>query len=313
MTNENTTVTSMTLGDVEVIRIIEWHEPFLPTSEMFPGAGADLWKDNEDWLAPDHWEPDSDLMMLALQSWVLRSGGRTILIDTGAGKGRERPGLGPFHHSRSDLLVPLAEAGIRQADIDIVVNTHIHVDHVGGNTVDVGGQWVPAFPNAEYLIPAADNFHYGPDNAYGGGVQKADRLIFEDSIAPIHQAGQSVLWNGIHRIDEHLTLESAPGHTPGSAVLRLASGSDRAAFVGDLVHSPVQIVDPYCNSMACLAPEQAVVSRRRILARAADERELLIPAHLGGAGALEVRRDSTGFALGSWATFDPKKSAARAE
>lgn len=144
-------------------------------------------------------------------------------------------------------------------------------------------------PRAQYLVPAADDFHYGPDNAYGGGVQEVDRLVYEDSVAPVHRAGQAVLWEGHHRIDAHLTLESAPGHTPGSSVLRLSSGADRAVFVGDLLHSPVQILDPCHNSAACLDPEQAAASRRRILGRAAEERELLVPAHFGGAGALEVR------------------------
>ncbi|MEV1049045.1 MBL fold metallo-hydrolase [Streptomyces sp. NPDC049916] len=309
MTNENERAQSMVLGDVEVIRVIEWHEPFLPTSGMFPGADADVWKDNEDWLVPDHWEPARDVTVIALQSWVLRSAGRTVLVDTGAGNGRERPDMGPFHRARSDFLGLLERAGVRQEDVDVVVNTHLHVDHVGWNTVDADGQWIPTFPNAHYLIPAADNFHYGPDNGYGNGVQKVDRLIYEDSIAPIHQAGQAVLWDGVHHIDEHLTLESAPGHTPGSSVLRLASGTDRAVFVGDLLHSPTQILDPCCNSNACLAPEQAVASRRRILERAADERELLVPAHFGGAGALHVRRNGDGFALGSWASAGPKKSA----
>lgn len=313
MTNLNESVRSMVLGDVEVIRVVEWHEPFLPTSGMFPGAAAGLWKENEDWLAPDHWEADSDVVVLALQSWVLRSGGRTVLVDTGAGHGRERPGMGPFHHARSDFLGLLARAGVRPQDVDVVVNTHLHVDHVGWNTVDADGEWVPTFPNAQYLIPAADDFHYGPDNAYGNGTQEVDRLIYEDSVAPVHQAGQALLWDGLHHIDAHLTLESAPGHTPGSSVLRLASGSDRAVFVGDLLHSPVQILDPCCNSNACQAPEQAVASRRRILGRAADERELLVPAHFGGAGALEVRRDSAGFVLGPWASAGPEKSASAAE
>ncbi|GAA0349847.1 MBL fold metallo-hydrolase [Actinoallomurus spadix] len=313
MTSENERVQSMVLGDVEVIRVVEWHEPFLPTSGMFPAVAAEVWKDNEGWLAPDHWEPDGDRAVLALQTWVLRSGGRTVLVDTGAGNGRERPGMGPFHRSQSDLPGLLTEAGVRPQDVDVVVNTHLHVDHVGWNTVDADGQWVPTFPNAQYLIPAADDFHYGPDNAYGNGAQEVDRLIYEDSIAPIHQAGQAVLWDGLHRIDEHLTLESAPGHTPGSSVLRLASGSDRAVFVGDLLHSPVQILQPCCNSSACLAPEQAVASRRRILGRAADERELLVPAHFGGAGAVEVRRAGDGFALGAWATGGPEKSGSASE
>ncbi|MGW5414169.1 MBL fold metallo-hydrolase [Actinomadura geliboluensis] len=307
MKHENESVQRMLLGDVEVIRVVEWHEPFLPTSDMFPRIGADVWKDNEGWLAPDHWEPDTGRVVSALQSWVLRSGGRTVLVDTGAGNGRERPGMGPFHRSRSDLPGLLAKAGVRPQDVDVVVNTHLHVDHVGWNTVDADGQWVPTFPNAQYLIPAADDFHYGPDNAYGNGAQEVDRLIYQDSIAPVHQAGQAVLWDGLHRIDEHLSLESAPGHTPGSSVLRLASGSDRAVFVGDLLHSPVQILHPRCNSNACLAPKQAADSRQRILGRAADERELLVPAHFGGAGALEIRRKGAGFALGPWATSEPAR------
>ncbi len=294
------------LGDVEVIRVIEWHEPFLPTNEFLPEVAAEVWTRNANWLAPDHWQPESDRMVIALQSWVLRSGGRTILVDTGAGSGRARPGMAPWFDQReSDLLAVLAEAGVEPGDVDVVVNTHLHVDHVGGNTVDAGGEWVPAFPNAEYLIPAADDAHYGPTNASGEGLGEVDRLVYEDSIAPIHEAGQAVLWEGLYTIDEHLTLESAPGHTPGASVLRLASGSDRAVFSGDVLHSPVQILDPCCSSAYCYAPQQAADSRRRILERAADERELLIPGHFGGAGALEVRRSNGEFALGQWANFSP--------
>lgn len=98
MTNENERVQSWVLGDVEVIRLVEWHQPFLPTSEFLPDVGADVWRDNERWLAPDHWRPESDRTAIALQSWVLRSAGRTVLIDTGAGDGRERPGMAPYFH-----------------------------------------------------------------------------------------------------------------------------------------------------------------------------------------------------------------------
>jgi glyoxylase-like metal-dependent hydrolase (beta-lactamase superfamily II) len=244
--------------------------------------------------------------VVALQTWMLRSGGRIVLVDTGVGNGRERPSSPRFHHWQGDFLGLLAGADVRPQDVDVVVNTHLHGDHVGWNTVGADGEWVPTFPNAQYLIPAADDFHFGPDNAYGNGLREDDRLIYEDSIAPVHQAGQAVLWDGPHRIDEHLTLEPAPGHTPGSSVLRLASGSDRAVFVGDLLHSPVQILQPSLNSCFCLAPDEAVASRRRILQRAADERELVVPAHFGGTGGVEVRRDGGGFALGPWAAASTK-------
>ncbi|MFC8430655.1 MBL fold metallo-hydrolase [Streptomyces sp. NPDC057253] len=301
MTNEHESARSMVLGEVEVIRVVEWHQPFMATDEMFPDVTADVWKANEDWLAPDHWEPDSGRAVLALQTWVLRSTGRTVLVDTGVGNDRDRPGMPPFHRRQGDFLGRLERAGVRPEDVDVVVNTHLHADHVGWNTRDADGAWVPTFPHAQYLIPAADDAHFGPDNASGKGLQEVDRLIYEDSVAPVHRAGQAVVWDGTHRIDAHLTLESAPGHTPGSSVLRLASGGDRAVFVGDLLHSPVQILHPDCNSRACADPRQAAASRTRILHRAADERELVVPAHLGGTGAVEVRREGGEFTLGRWA------------
>ncbi|MFE2325224.1 MBL fold metallo-hydrolase [Streptomyces sp. NPDC059385] len=299
MSNES--AQRMMLGDVEVIRVVEWQGPFVPARDLVPDSPAEVWKDNEEELAPDHWEPDSDRAVMALQTWVLRSAGRTVLVDTGVGNGRERPGSPQFHQWQGDFLGQLARAGVRPQDVDVVVNTHVHGDHVGWNTVAAQGEWAPAFPNAQYLIPAADDFHFGPDNAYAKGLREDDRLIYEDSIAPVHRAGQSLLWDGAHRIDENLTLESAPGHTPGSSVLRLASGTDRAVFVGDLLHSPVQILGPGCNSCFCMDAQRAEASRRRILQRAADERELVVPAHFGGTGAVEVRRDGDGFALARWA------------
>lgn len=297
MSSESENSRRIMLGDVEVIRITEWAGPFVPARDLVPQSGTEVWKDNEDWLAPDHWEPAEDLAVVALQTWVLRSAGRTVLVDTGVGNGRERPDSPRFHHWQGDFLDRLAQAGIRPQDVDTVVNTHLHGDHVGWNTHDVDGEWTPTFPHAQYLIPAADEFHFGPANAYGKGLRQDDRLIYEDSVAPVLRAGQAVLWDGAHRIDEHLTLESAPGHTPGSSVLRLDSGGDRAVFVGDLLHSPVQILRPACNSCFCLDADQAVTTRRRILERAADTRELVVPAHFGGPGAVEVRRDGEAFAV----------------
>ncbi|MEU6063067.1 MULTISPECIES: MBL fold metallo-hydrolase [Streptomyces] len=294
-------VQSFLIGDVEVLRIVEWQGSFAPARRLVPDAGPELWKAYGEQLAPDHWDPAADRAVSALQTWVLRSGGRTVLVDTGVGKGRERPGNPLFHQRDGDLPGRLERAGIRPEDVDVVVNTHIHADHVGWNTHDVDGEWVPTFPRAQYLLPAADDVHFGPENEYAGGVRVDDRLLYEDSVAPVHRAGLAVRWEGEHRIDEHLTLEPAPGHTPGSSVLRLASGGERAVFVGDLLHSPVQILRPECNSCFCLDPHRAAQSRRRVLERAAEERELVVPAHFGGAGGVEVRREGGGFSLHRWA------------
>ncbi|MFF2192083.1 MBL fold metallo-hydrolase [Streptomyces sp. NPDC058157] len=300
MTNENTQ--TLVLGDVEITRVIEARGPFAAARDLVPHSGAELWKENEDWLAPDHWQPDTDLAVLTLQTWVLRSGGRTVLVDTGVGNGRERPGSPLFHRRQGDFLADLAAAGVRPEEVDVVVNTHLHADHVGWNTVDADGEWVPAFPNARYLLPAADDAYFGPRGGYGGGAREIDRLVYEDSVAPVHRSGQAVLWEGSHRIDDHLALEPAPGHTPGSSVLRLASGTDRAVFVGDMLHSPVQVLQPSHNSCFCMDEGRAADTRRRVLGRAAEHGELVLPAHFGGTGAFEVRAENGRFAVAGWAS-----------
>lgn len=297
----NESVWRLVLGDVEVIRVVDWQGPYIPSLDLLPGSTTELWKANEDWLAPDHWDPETDRTVVALQSWVLRSGGRTVVIDPGVGNGRERPASPRFHHWQGDFLGGLERAGVRREDVDVVVNTHLHGDHVGWNTTAVDGGWAPTFPNAEYLVPAADDAHFGPESGYANGLREDDRLIYEDSVAPIHRSGQAVRWHGAHRIDQNLTLESSPGHTPGSSVLRLTSGSDRAVFVGDLVHNPLQLIRPDCNSCLCHDPVRAAASRIRILERAASEKELVVPAHFGGAGAVEVRKEHGRFTLGAWA------------
>ncbi|MFI6772000.1 MBL fold metallo-hydrolase [Nocardia sp. NPDC050412] len=292
---------SIVLGDVEIFRVVEWQGTLMPGTDLLPDTTDQTWRDNTDWLEPDHWEPDTGLVVGAIQTWVLRSGGRTILIDTGVGNGRERPSRALFHHRHGDFLNRLTQAGVHPQAVDLVVNTHLHGDHVGWNTHDVDGQWMPTFPNAQYLIPTADDTYFGPTGGYAGGRRPDDRLIYEDSITPIHRADQAVLWDDTYRIDDNLTLESAPGHTPGSSVLHLESGTDRAIFVGDLVHSPIQLLHPSCSSCLCLDPHRAATTRRRILEQAADQRQLVIPAHLGGSGAVEIRRAGTNFTLGEWA------------
>ncbi|WP_406209020.1 MBL fold metallo-hydrolase [Kitasatospora sp. NBC_01560] len=298
------------LGDAEIIRVVEWQGPFAPAGVLVPGVAAEHWKENEPWLAPDHWDPSADTCRAALQTWVVRHGGRTVVVDTGVGSGRERPNTPQFHRREGDLLALLAAAGVAPEEVDTVVNTHLHADHVGWNTVDRDGAWVPAFPNAAYLMPAADHAKLAalagataPTPAGDVPQTQLDewRLMFADSVLPVQQAGQAVLWEDEYRIDDALTLEAAPGHTPGSSVLRLASHGERAVFVGDLMHSPVQLSYPTCNSCFCEDPVEAAASRLRILGRASEKHELVIPAHFGGAGAAEVHRAGAGFAITRWA------------
>ncbi|ANW66354.1 MBL fold metallo-hydrolase [Mycobacterium sp. djl-10] len=291
------------LGDVTVTRVMEFFGSVeLAPEVFFPDSRPQDWVDHQQWLAPDFHDPASNTCISALQTWVLRSEGRTILIDTGAGNHKERPGS-VWHHRRTAYLDNLAQSGVRPEDVDLVVNTHLHDDHVGWNTMLVDGEWVPTFPNATYLMSRADFEFWDPANANPSRVGHIGPLVFEDSVAPVHRAGLVQLWDDHHDIDSHLRLDLAPGHTPGSSILTLRSGSDRAVFVGDMLHTPLQMLTPEVNSCYCEDQAQARATRRRVLGQAADTRTLVFPAHLGGHGAAEIRHRGAGFEIAEWAAF----------
>ncbi|MFE3140925.1 MBL fold metallo-hydrolase [Streptomyces scopuliridis] len=294
------------LGNVTITRVWEYYGSVDMTPDtFFPESPKEVWDDGASWLTPHFLDSGTNIVNSAIQTWLLRSEGRTILIDTGVGNHKERPYAPVWSHLDTGFLANLARAGVEPEDVDIVVNTHLHIDHVGWNTYLDGRNWVPTFPNATYLMPKADFDFWNPDNGHKPLLGRGNQNVFEDSVAPVHAAGQTLLWENSHRIDAGLRLEAAPGHTPGSSVLTLASGSDRAVFVGDLLHSPVQILEPDSNSCFCEDPAGARATRRKVLGWAADHNALLIPAHLGGHGAAEVVRDGSKFAIKGWAPFTP--------
>ncbi|MGP3922165.1 MBL fold metallo-hydrolase [Streptomyces sp. 8N616] len=292
------------LGDVSITRVAEFYGPVEMTPEVFfPETPKEAWEENTSWLAPDFLDLDSNIVQSAIQTWVLRSEGKTILVDTGVGNHKYRPYAPVWSYLDTDFLGNLARAGVRPEDVDIVVNTHLHIDHVGWNTYLDGGEWVPTFPHATYLMPERDFEFWNPENEHKPLLGRGNQNVFEDSVAPIHEAGKALLWDGSYDIDANLRLELAPGHTPGSSVLTLNSKGDRALFVGDLLHSPVQILEPDGNSCFCEDPAESRATRRRILGQSADDKALVFPAHLGGHGAAEVQRDGSKFSIKEWAPF----------
>lgn len=296
-------MSDIVLGDVDVTRVEEMHGPSgLTQEQFFPTVPEEEWREHHNLLVPDFFDTDTGICESAIQTWVLRSEGRTILIDTGVGNHKERPNVPAWDHLDLDFLGNLERAGVKPDDVDVVVNTHLHVDHIGWNTRLEGQSWVPTFRNATYLMSKADFEFWNPANNpnVADGV---NQNAFEDSIAPVHAAGQVVLWESEYTIDANLRLRAAPGHTPGSSVLTLTSGSDRAVFAGDLVHTPFQIMRPHHNSCFCEDAEAARASRREILGWAADTNALVLPAHFAGHGALEVGRDGGSFRIKRWASL----------
>ncbi|SDC46403.1 Glyoxylase, beta-lactamase superfamily II [Streptomyces prasinopilosus] len=297
-------VTTMRLGDVEITRVIEFSDISPMTTDVFfPGSEPEEWRRHAALLDPDHWDARTDLTRVATQSWVVRSEGRVILIDTGAGNGKYRPLQPIWSYLNTDYLGNLAAAGVEPEEVDLVVNTHLHDDHVGWNTRLDGRDWVPTFPNATYLMPRPDVEYWHPENLPRTRFGRGNQNVYEDSIDPVIDAGLVRTWDGSHVIDANLRLAPAPGHTPGSSVVHLESGGDRAVFAGDLLHGAIQVPEPHLNSCFEEDEDAARASRARMYAYAADHNALVLPAHLPGHGAFEIRRRGAGFEISGWAPF----------
>lgn len=285
------------LGNVSVTRITHFSHWSLPAAEFLPGSDPELWAANRSWLAPAHWEPTEGRVGIVVQSWLLRSAGAVIIVDTGLAAQTARAGV-PAGASLPDAL---AAAGVTPEEVDLVVCTHLHADHVGWNTRIEGGERVPAFPRARYLFSRPDVDFFHPGALTEGPGRSA--VVYEESVEPILRAGKAIVWDDAHTIDENLRLCLAPGHTPGHGIMILQSGGDRAVFAGDLLHTPVQLAAPHLSSCFCHDRPAAARTRRAVLQWAADRAALVIPAHFGGAGAVEIERNGTGFAVRRWAGF----------
>jgi len=291
---------SITLGDVTVTRITET-EAFYPiTTLLEPEGGREHWERHSSSLAPNHWDPESNDIQARVGSYLLRSAGKNILVDTGGGNGKERPYFPPVAHLDTDYLKDLAHEGVNPEDVDVVVCTHLHLDHVGWNTVLRNREWVPTFPNATYYFTNEDFEFWNPLNEKKPKGGLINQNVYEDSVAPVHNAGQAKLWSGSLTLDENLTLVAAPGHTPGSAVVNVSSGADRAILVGDIMHNPVQVMESHWNSCFCENPEQSRSTRQKTLSRAADTNALVFAAHFAGGQAAEIMREGDKFRIKSW-------------
>lgn len=298
------------LGRASVARVVELR--FDLGIRSFPRTPASAWRDNADLLVPDFFDPATDEWHIAVQSWVLEVDGLTVVVDTGVGNDRSRPHMPPLDHLNTGFLAELQAAGVDRHAVDIVINTHIHSDHVGWNTLRHNDSWVPTFPNARYVLPAADYHYFEPGGPAAlrtprteaeEAQQRGNQLVFADSVSPIDGAGQLILWSDDYRVSESLRLRPAPGHTPGSSVLWLDAGQT-VVFVGDLTHSPLQVRRPDDPCAFDIDAGTATATRRRIFADAAQAAATLIPAHYPGRGGATIRRVADHFDVDQWLDVD---------
>ena len=263
------------IGPLEVSRVEETRTIFDATM-FYPDLLKDTPGLHASWLAP-YFDIAAHSFSCVFQSFVIRHGNSTILIDTCIGNDKERPDFELAHRLNNPYLERLAAAGCRPEDVDIVMCTHFHVDHVGWNTRLDNGRWVPTFPKARYIFSKEEYARYAPENRTAEPPPFLN--IFEDSVLPIIQSGQAEFLTGEQQVHDLLTIFPAPGHTPGHIAVRAGRGNETGIFLGDIIHNPVQIAEPDLNSAFCEDGPQARATRRKLLENAAAENHLLVPGH----------------------------------
>jgi glyoxylase-like metal-dependent hydrolase (beta-lactamase superfamily II) len=216
------------------------------------------------------------------------------VIDTGVGN--RKPRSAERMDRLNTLVMPWLEStGAGPEQVTHVVMTHLHTDHVGWNTVEKDGKWVPTFPKARYLIPQAE-FDYWKA-LYDKGDTQVNQGSFVDSVLPILDAGLADFMDGKSEVADCLAPEPVPGHAPGMLSFRLRSRGEEGLFTADVMHNAIQIVRPDWNDRYCVWPDKALESRAAVLKRAAERGALIMPMHLGAPYCGYVRRQGEGYAF----------------
>lgn len=269
------------IGDVTITRIVEMETTSKATFVLKDGAPENI--RTVPWLRP-HFAAEDGRVIMSVHAFAVESQGHRIIVDTCIGNDKRRPFPG-WNMLQLPFLADLEKAGFARDSIDRVLCTHLHVDHVGWNTMLAGGKWVPTFPRARYLIGRKEWEHWST-------VEAADtREILADSVRPVFEAGLTDLVESDHRITDEVRLEPTPGHTPGHHSVRIASRGEEAVITGDLMHHPVQMAHPEWGSFFDSDYEQAIRTRREFLARYGDKPILVLGTHFATPSAGRIVRD----------------------
>ncbi len=285
---------TLSVGPVRITRITEVDRWPFPPTEMFPDLGAD----DLDLLAAtgQGYDGDTGELVLAIHQYLVTWPGTTLLVDTGNGNDKRRPTLTAHHMFSTDWLNRLAAAGATPAQVDLVVNTHLHPDHCGWNTRLVGGQWVPTFPNARYLLPAADLAWFDTLRPQTADNPVLADLVdaFDDSVRPVLDAGLADPFTGPIELADltdpaapgtrvTVTLTPAPGHTAGAVTVDIVrtgpDGTSGAVISGDVIHHPIQLARPGLRQFGDADPDLALATRMELLDRSRRQDLTLLTAH----------------------------------
>ena len=263
----------ITIGNVEIASLSDGLLEF-DICNFFPDIPASEWEPFHDHLTPDR------KVSFNLACFLVRSEGKNIAIDTGLGA-KDTPET-PW----GELLDDMARNGISADEIDAVVMTHLHRDHVGWNTVrDDGGNLKPTFPNARYYFSKVDL-----DASHDPALQPDRFPNAPDCVWPLVDMGLVELMEGEFSITGELTTLPTPGHTPGHMSIMINSGGERALVLGDVLHNTSQIQQTHWASRADIIPDQAIATRQSVLDRLESEGIPVAAVHLPAPGFGKIVR-----------------------
>lgn len=310
------------VGRARIVKVPELDLNGFPFTRLLPGLDPDTVRRHPAWAPPGTYDPATGHALMSVHTWVVRHAGRVLLVDTGAGNGKARPTMPVLDHLRQPYLERLAAVGVRPADVDYVLLTHVHADHVGWNTTradgaeaDAPGVWTPTFPNATVVCSALE-WRYAAALAAGdaAGAQSAlDQAglgapvrtpvpgVFDDSMRPLEAAGRLrlVAVDGREALSDILPgvrFLPAAGHSIDHAAIELTSGGETALFGGDVLHHPLEVYAPALVSMFCEFPDASRRARLALLERAAATRALYCSSHFPLSSAGRVQRRGAGYA-----------------
>jgi glyoxylase-like metal-dependent hydrolase (beta-lactamase superfamily II) len=292
---ERERVRSFTVGQATITRIEETYLPSYPLTQIFPECTKAHLKEHGHWLAPHHYEAETGRIRMAVHSWLLQIAGKKILVDSCCGNNKVKPGRPFWNMLNEPYLERLAAAGARPDEIDVVMCTHLHHDHVGWNTQRKDGKWVPTFPNARYVFSKPDVDYFSKIDA-DPKEGPAELGTFRECVIPILEHGRADLVDGgPYRLNDFIEIDSAPGHSPGHVFFKLESRGERGVFIGDVWHHLLQVYYPDWNFPKNSDPAQARVSRRKVLDWCASTGALVMPGHVGLPFAGRIEKAADGY------------------
>jgi glyoxylase-like metal-dependent hydrolase (beta-lactamase superfamily II) len=258
------------IGDVRITRFVEM-ETLSKGTFVLPDATLENIQRAGEWLRP-HFADENGRVRMSIHAYLVESAGKRIIVDTCIGNDKQRSFPG-WSMLQTSFLADLEKGGFPRDSIDLVLCTHLHVDHVGWNTMLVDGHWAPTFTSARYLIGRKEWAHWSVQE------DKFVRDPIEDSVRPIVDAGLADLIEDTHQITNEMWLEPTPRHTPGHFSVRISSRGEQAVITGDLMHHPVQCEHPAWNCGFDADHGLARKTRGEFLQRYVDQPILVFGTH----------------------------------